>query len=134
MYLELAPGAKLRRVQTPFLEGAMSYAKGEPQTCTACGAKNKKGLDLAEVAAQANAARPPQGVLAPIVSKVLMKVLYAARAQGKALVCTAQCRSDHFSVWLPFAPHIFQKATKGSRPQRPATASRPRATKRGSIV
>lgn len=79
IYLELAPGAKLRHVQTPFLEGAMCFAKGELQICTTCGVKKKKGLDLAEVAAQAKAAPAPQGVLAPIASKVQMEVLYAAR-------------------------------------------------------
>lgn len=79
MCQELAPGAKLLRVQTPFLEDAMCFANGEPQICTTCSAKTDKGLDLAEVAAQVKAATPPQGVLAPIASRVLMKVLYAAR-------------------------------------------------------
>lgn len=34
IYLELAPGAKLRRVQTPFLEDALCSAKGEPLNCS----------------------------------------------------------------------------------------------------
>lgn len=79
IYLEFAPGAKLRRVQTPFLDDSMAFAKGEPQICNTCWAKKKRGLDLAEVRTQVDASPPPQGVLAPIASRVLMKVLYAAR-------------------------------------------------------
>ncbi len=96
-YKALVPGARLRKVTTPFLPDAPPTGpKGSPEDWGA----TSPAVPEAASPVVSNISTPA-GILQPIAARILMKLLYAARMARLYLLRAIQFLASYITKWTP---------------------------------